>query len=269
MKVITSIIFALIIANANADEFPFKISKTVDSLLFTSGVTLVSTAMYYQNNYVSEENVDEPYDIEDVSIGIDRYFARKYDRNLDKMGTAACVGSVLCLPLAVYLDEFSSEKLTGKELGAIGLMYVECYLFEFGIKNVMKVATKRNRPYMYFEDFPREKVSDNDFQFSFPSAHTTDAFMGATFLSYTFCKMYPDSDAKVPLIVTSYSLACITGALRMASGNHFLTDVVSGAVLGSLTGFVIPFVHTFNLNERERGIGIRVNTDSIGCRIFL
>ena len=31
--------------------------------------------------------------------------------------------------------------------------------------------------------------------------------------------------------------------LRILSGNHFITDVLSGAVLGTLCGIGIPFIH--------------------------
>ena len=46
------------------------------------------------------------------------------------------------------------------------------------------------------------------------------------------------------MIAGSLSLAVATGVQRILSGNHFITDVLAGAAIGSLTGFVVPFLHT-------------------------
>lgn len=40
-----------------------------------------------------------------------------------------------------------------------------------------------------------------------------------------------------------------TGVL-LSGGNHFLTDVLAGAALGSAVGFLVPWLHTFNAKHR-------------------
>jgi undecaprenyl-diphosphatase len=42
--------------------------------------------------------------------------------------------------------------------------------------------------------------------------------------------------------ITSYALALATAALRVGSGNHFLSDVVAGALIGTVSGIVIPLI---------------------------
>ena len=44
----------------------------------------------------------------------------------------------------------------------------------------------------------------------------------------------------------SFGIAALTGALRMASGNHYFTDVLVGALIGTSCGFLVPFMHTQN-----------------------
>ena len=72
---------------------------------------------------------------------------------------------------------------------------------------------------------------------------TALAFLSASFLSATFSAEYPDSKWKIPVIAGSYVLATGIAFLRIASGTHFLTDVLAGAAIGSLYGWVIPALH--------------------------
>jgi len=45
------------------------------------------------------------------------------------------------------------------------------------------------------------------------------------------------------MAVVSYSLATATALLRVASGSHFMTDVLAGALIGTALGIGIPFLH--------------------------
>lgn len=63
---------------------------------------------------------------------------------------------------------------------------------------------------------------------SFPSGHATQAFVLASVIS---------SHAKTPWVsVLSYSSASIVGLSRMEQRHHFLSDVVGGAIIGTLIG---------------------------------
>ena len=46
------------------------------------------------------------------------------------------------------------------------------------------------------------------------------------------------------VIAGSLTMALATGVQRILSGNHFITDVLAGAAIGSFTGFLVPFLHT-------------------------
>ena len=140
-----------------------------------------------------------------------------------------------------------------KEFLTLGIMYAESYSLSWGLKNILKVSALRPRPYMYFETRDTDAFSDHDFEFSWPSGHSTSSFMSATFLTYTFCKYFPDSVWKIPVGAASYSVAVCTAVMRMASGNHFLTDVLTGAVLGSACGFLVPFSHSVMAQKKSAG----------------
>ena len=83
---------------------------------------------------------------------------------------------------------------------------------------------------MYYST--KSKTGD-DRMCSFPSLHTACAFAGATFATYTYARYNPDSKYKWGVAAASYTMAATTGALRIVAGKHFLTDVITGAAIGS------------------------------------
>ncbi len=171
----------------------------------------------------------------------DRWSAHKYSKPLDITGDALQYASMLLPAFLITTD--MDQWLT------IGVMYAEAACLSFGLKNLGKNIVVRYRPYTYFEGAPYEE--DNDFQKSFPSGHTAMAFTGASFVSYVFSCYYPDSPWKIPVIAGSYVFAGATAAVRMASGNHFLSDVMAGAVIGSLSGILVPYMHKVEKNIHD------------------
>ncbi|MHC6203417.1 phosphatase PAP2 family protein [Breznakiellaceae bacterium SP9] len=122
-----------------------------------------------------------------------------------------------------------------------GIMYAETFLLVYGTTEIAKDSILRYRPYCYLGDIPSGK--ENDYFKSFPSRHTALAFMSAGFLTTTFFTEYPDSSWKIPVSAIAYTLAAGVGAGRIISGSHFLTDVLAGAAIGSVYGWLIPALH--------------------------
>jgi membrane-associated phospholipid phosphatase len=67
--------------------------------------------------------------------------------------------------------------------------------------------------------------------------------MSAGFLTTTFLTEYPDSKWKLPVVSGAYALAVAVAASRVFSGSHYVTDVIAGAALGSLYGYLVPLLH--------------------------
>lgn len=61
---------------------------------------------------------------------------------------------------------------------------------------------------------------------SFPSGHTSFAFMGATFMERRYGPGYA---------VPAYAAATFVGYSRVASDKHFVEDVIAGAAIGFLS----------------------------------
>ncbi|MBR1913161.1 MAG: phosphatase PAP2 family protein [Treponema sp.] len=227
---------------ANSVYSPFALEFAPDALLLGAGTAFAITGHVRTRSKSFDEWYEKSYDKNDIN-GFDRLWYNPYSSSLDTIGTITCAVNLAVLPIGVFAFESAMGNFYSREWFTVGTMLVESWLFTYGIKNMIKTTVQRTRPYMYTDTVDKHSLDNHDYTFSFPSGHSSDAFMGAAFLSYVFCQYYPDSKYKIPVIATSYAFALGTGLLRVASGNHFMTDVAGGAVLGTVIGFGIPFIH--------------------------
>ena len=238
----------------------FALNPLTDSALLGTGLLLSGGDLILDNalKLNRQEYKGEFYDKDDVN-SFDRFFMQSYSKKLDLAGDLLLVAT-MATPAILATTE-KEEWLT------CGVMYAETLLIANGIKEITKLCVNRARPYMYYdsETFPESDVDDGDWANSFPSGHCAMAFAGATFTSYTFCKYFPDSPWRFPVIGSSFAMAAGTAALRIASGNHFMTDVLTGAAIGSAVGFLVPWLHTFN-TKNDLNLALRADGVSIALR---
>lgn len=224
-------------ASVPGPSSPFRLDPVLEGLVLGSTLTLVATGFVL--NAPGESNPAK-YNPSTFSLAnvpaLDQPLMCPYGKDLDQLGTGLQVITLLS-PVALL----SSPK---EEWFTIAGLYTETLLLAYGLKELGKSVVHRPRPFMYFPDPPKGELEAGDWNDSFPSGHSTLAFAGAAFTSYVFTTYLPDSPMRLPVIATSYALAVSTAATRLASGNHFLTDVVAGAALGTACGFLVPWVHS-------------------------
>ena len=227
------------------ESSPFELNLVKDSILLGSGTFLCATDFLLDDVIKFNQTDFDGNLLERSSVNaFDRIFMNAYSNPLDKLGTVLC-GASLLIP-AANLAVSSSEYLT------IAVMYAQTILFAHGTKETLKILVNRPRPYMYFENYPVEEVQKGDWNNSFPSGHTTYAFAGASFASYVFSVYFKDSPIKWAVISGSVALATGTAICRIMSGNHFLSDVIAGALIGSASGILIPVLHQ-KFNSEQKG----------------
>lgn len=216
---------------------PFDLTPLNDGIQIGTSVALAGSAVLCDKVFKIKDTAFDASDLKKSSISpFEQMFMRPYSKGWDITGTVIC-GSVLLSP-AIF------AMVPNNEWATIGVMYAESLAFAYGLKQWGKLLVSRARPYMYYDDYPQKYVDNGDWNCSFPSGHTTLAFTGAAFTSYVFNQYFPDSKWRYAVYGISFGVAITTGALRMASGNHFFTDVLTGAIIGTVCGFVVPYTHT-------------------------
>jgi membrane-associated phospholipid phosphatase len=97
---------------------------------------------------------------------------------------------------------------------------------------------------------------------SFPSGHTAQAFMAATFFHKEFGKKYPWAS------VGMFTLAGSIGVFRLLNNRHWISDVLAGAGIGILSVELSYLLHK-NKIRFKRGIPDALipsySRDGIGC----
>ncbi len=150
------------------------------------------------------------------------------------------VAAVTLLPLMLVPGADRNDIIAG------AVVYSESVGISYVAKDLLKSLVVRYRPYAYSSSPPASLVSTTGVENSFPSGHVTVAFAAAVTGGMLFDRFHTKPLDRALYWGTAMSLATGTAALRVASGNHFLSDVVAGAALGSLVGFLVPYLHTVN-----------------------
>ncbi|UHG92785.1 phosphatase PAP2 family protein [Spirosoma oryzicola] len=141
-----------------------------------------------------------------------------------------------------------------KNWATVPLMYIEVLALPTLIQQTVKNIALRTRPYVYNPDAPLDpKLAPNGRQ-SFFSGHAGTAFASAVFASEMFRHFYPNSKLKPVVWVVMLGLASTTSLMRYEAGYHFPSDILVGALFGSVAGWGIPKLHEvkrqFTLSQR-------------------
>jgi membrane-associated phospholipid phosphatase len=114
------------------------------------------------------------------------------------------------------------------------------------LQHISKFSVGRQRPYAHYAA-PGTLVPTEEDNVSFWSGHTTLAFsLAVSAGSVASTRGYRIA----PFVwVTGLSLAAATGYLRIAADKHYAVDVLTGAAMGSLVGYVWPRVVTRYLHR--------------------
>ena len=123
-------------------------------------------------------------------------------------------------PLALLSVGYISKN---KKMQQQGWQTIGALAINTAITQGLKYTINRERPYEKYPTtiFPYEIENDA----SFPSGHTSTAFATATTLSLQFKKWY--------IVVPAYTWAASVGYSRMYLGEHYPTDVLAGAIIGT------------------------------------
>ena len=138
------------------------------------------------------------------------------------------LGGLMLLPFASLASQEVQE-----QAGTYLFMYGEVLVSTGLITAAIKGWTERARPYVYNNSVPLEdRIS--------PSSMST-----------THMDLHPDDPFRWVVLAGTFGAAGLVGYMRVESGQHFPTDVIAGAAIGTAIGWAIPALHR---EARYRGI---------------
>jgi len=210
---------------------PISLDPVLDGALLGSGIVLTGVGELLLPHLAPPGGPLGAPDLLQVDALDRAAMPQRYSRGMDLASTVAEY-STFALPVAVGLLADSRDALP------LGTVYLESVTLALGVKNLVDYLVPRYRPYVYTGG--AENVDPLEADRSFPSGHTTMAFASATAGVVLFASYARSSPYLVPFAIASYGLAAATATLRVTSGMHFVTDVVAGALIGSLFGFALP-----------------------------
>ncbi len=245
----------------------FSLNPLHETLYYIGGLAITGTAYIKAKVFTDSFSIDNDTQDSSDTPFFDRWLLFDYSEDIDKLSDYTQYLSI-ALPGVLLFTDMQETFLS------ILVLYGESMLYSFGVKYLFKAFISRKRPYVYREDTSSELLSDQDAINSFPSGHTTMAFTSAVFTSYVFCLSNPESKFKIPFWISTLSLAGLTGALRISSGSHFLSDVIAGAAIGSFFGFLIPYLHLNRSNDKtmrgtNNGLNITLLPEGFGISVNL
>lgn len=223
--------FTLLSARTSADSL---IAERKDSLRisatsnFSGRLDRFSSSHFYQMTYIGVPLVVGGLIVkseDDHFRSLRNDYMPRFDRHADDYMQYAPAAIMLGMKVAGVQSRSSWGRMIVSDAFSAILMG--------SVVNTLKRTTNVERP-------------DGSNRHSFPSGHTATAFMTATM----FNKEYGH---KSPWIgVGAYSMATVTGLMRMANNKHWLSDVLTGAGIGILSTEIGYYLA--DLIFKEKGI---------------
>lgn len=241
-----SLLVAVSITTSTVAQTPYTLKTGREAALLGAGVVSYGAA-YAFNKTLDPLTPAQITGLNPANVpSFDRRATTNYSVGADKLSDAtlaAGIGTTGLVILTSHSPERRGASFTQSDLFTVGVMYVETMLITNGLKSAVKNAVERTRPYAYNPVAPLSDKLEKDAQRSFYSGHAANAFATAVFAAEVFRHYRPNSAAKPWVWIGSLGLATSTAYLRYHAGQHFPTDLLAGAAIGSLAGWGIPKLH--------------------------
>jgi len=170
----------------------------------------------------------------------DKPFAGTYSSKADLASNVLCGAAVLPLALSGY--DWHRGALTGNDVGTQFVMLSQVLALESGLNLAIRSLALWPRPLVFYSQVDSSAIT-KDVAGSFYSGHSSAAFAIAVFSGVWYDRTHPGSPYSPYVWAGALSLATSIAVLRVAAGKHYPTDVVVGALTGSVIGWVVPKLH--------------------------
>ena len=134
----------------------------------------------------------------------------------------------------------------------LSLISLEAFSLNHALNALVRLLARRERPIGRYcrmdPDYNDPICDDQPPAESFWSVHVSNAFTGAALVcvQHDALDLYGEAWSDGLACGTALAAAAATGLMRMMSDHTWITDVISGAVVGTLIGSIVPYVLHFS-----------------------
>jgi len=229
--------------NDHKNESPYHLTFKNELPYIIVGTALAASGLIfrYTDNTVPYSPIElNALDRNDVN-SFDRGATYNWDPEARETSDIIAVGGIL-MPAFFLINHH-----TRKDFGNLVIMGLEVTAINYGITNTVKSLVNRTRPYAYNKEagLSYEQRTDLQSRFSFFSGHTSVTASYTFFFAKVMTDYHPNMKTGWKIGIWSFAAAlpAVTGVYRIKAGVHYRTDVLSGYVIGALTGWLVPHLH--------------------------
>lgn len=221
--------------SGSQEVYKLKAVSDIPVTAIGTGWSLYAFTKIYSKDKSSEEKI---LSLDKNNIpSFDRHGADVYHPKADELGDMLFYGS-MPLPILLMLD-----REVRKDAFKIAVLYLESMSVTGLLYTGSVYLNDRYRPYAYNSNVPMSQRTRGGAKNSFFAGHVALVGTSTFFIAKVLNDYHPDSKVKW-LPFTLAGLATGTTALmRYRGGQHFLSDILIGTVVGTLTGILVPHVH--------------------------
>lgn len=241
---IDRIVPATVVIEKSTEVYKLKPASDIPVTAIGTGWSLYAFSRIYSKDRSSVEKI---LSLDKNNIpSFDRRGASVYHPKADNVGDMLFYSS-MPLPVILMLD---------KEIRKDGLKIALLYLESMSVTGLLYTGSvylnDRYRPYAYNPDVPMDRRTRGGAKNSFFAGHVALVGTSTFFIAKVLNDYHPDSKAKwIPFTLAGIATGTTAWA-RYRGGQHFISDIALGALVGVLSGILVPHVHkNKDLSERR------------------
>ena len=183
---------------------------------------------------------------EEEILALDKNDVNRFDRRAagnfnEGAKTASDFFFNVAIPLPLIV--FAFDDALREDYLRLTLLYLEAMSFTGIAYSTSQQLNNRLRPFTYNQELELSQRTKGSGKNSFYSGHTALVATSTFFLARVYADYHPDSPYKWVFYGSAGLATFLTGNLRVRAGQHFPTDVLMGGLVGTLSGFLVPYFH--------------------------
>jgi membrane-associated phospholipid phosphatase len=174
----------------------------------------------------------------------DRWSVYPYNDKLEKLSYYPFYASIP-LPFIFFL----STGKTSRDFFRLSFLYWETLSIMGVLGTASTFYVDRYRPYCYTDETSMDRRTSKVARNSFYSGHVEMVAAPTFLIAKVYSDYYPESRIKWVFYGFAATITAATAYTRLRGGDHFPSDIILGAVVGTLSGILVPEFHKNNNSD--------------------